>query len=214
MLRRHPLLQCTLALFTCAALVVSMSACDSLGSFTQTEEDPDVEIGRVEMTLSGAARDTIEGLAVFGTTTKEHPETGEEVELFGLAFMPDTAEAAMQSGPWFAAQVMRASDRPDKGEYEFGAVEGRLLPDNPAEFPDELFVLGFQTEDTTKAVVVTSDSGTFNVTSSSSSRVAGTFTVEASGLAYMRSESDEPREGTVTIEGKFNALGGELPGQN
>ncbi len=79
--------------------------------------------------------------------------------------------------------------------------------------PTDEFAFSLGMEDRAKAAVVVSDRGTLTLTTSTSSRVAGTFSVDASGLAYMRSES-EPQDGTVHVEGSFNALGGELPGQN
>lgn len=188
-----------------------MSACDTLDSFSNDEDDPDLELGRFEMTVDGDLQETFEGSAVFSTTTEEHPETGEEVTLFGLAFLPDSAD---QQSTWFSAQVMRTSERPDEGEYAFEAFQDNYLPTSPFEFPDDIWVLGFQTEDTTRAAAMTSDAGTLTITTSSSSRVAGTFSVEASGMYYEYSADDEPQTGSITIEGSFNALGGELPDRN
>lgn len=188
-----------------------MSACDSLGSFGSNEDDPDVELGRFEMVLSGSISDTLQGLAVFSTTTVEDPSANEH-NLFGLAFMPDTSEMEANRSSWFASQIMRLSERPAEGEYEFATLDGNHFPEDPFDFPDDAFAFSFQTEDTSRTAVMTSDEGTFTITTSSSSRTAGTFSAEVSGL-YYESGMQEPGEGSMTIEGKFNALGGELPQQ-
>jgi len=189
-----------------------MSACDSLGSFTGEGEDaPDVEIGRFEMVLSGAINDTLRGLSVFSTTTIED-SSGAEHRLFGLAFMPDTSETDVQRRSWFASQTMRLSERPGEGEYEFAALGEDHFPDDPLDLPDDTFAFSFQTEDTSRTAIMTSDEGTFTITSSSSAQLAGHFSVDVSGL-YYESEMQVPGEGSMTIEGEFNALGGELPNQ-
>jgi len=220
MLRRYPSLQYALAFLTCAALVVPMSACDAIGSFTEDDEDaPEVEIGQFEMALSGALQDTLSGLAVFSTTTKEHPDTGEEVTLFGLAFMPDSADAfasdaaSSKTAPqtWFASQIVRVSDRPDDGEYAFAQIDKNSFPDDIWSFPEESFAFSFQTEDTVRSAVVASQSGTLNITNSTSATLSGRFEVETAGLVHVYSASDRPSEGTITIEGEFKALGGALP---
>lgn len=211
MLRRHPLFQCTLALFTGAALVLTMSACDTVNSFSNSEDDPDVELGRFEMTLSGAVDTTLEGTAVFGTIT-EKDSTGEEHNAFGVAFMPDTAEAEAEYGIEFAAQIMRASTRPERGDHEFTSVAENHIDENA--LPAEAFVFGLQTQDASRRVLVTSDSGTLTLTTSSSSRIAGTFSVETSGIYYEPSAEGAPQTGSITVEGRFNAIGGKLPSQN
>lgn len=213
MLRRYPSLQFALAILTCAALVVPMSACDAIGSFSEEadEDAPDVEIGQFEMTLSGALEDTLSGVAVFSTTTEEHPDTGEEITLFGLAFLPDSAQTAAQIGSWFASQIVRASERPGEGEYEFAQIEESNFPDDGFSFPDEAFAFSFQTEDTVRSAVVASQGGTLNITSSTSATLSGRFSAETAGMVYEYSEMDEPAEGTITIKGEFKALGGELP---
>lgn len=192
-----------------------MSACDAVGSFADDDEDaPDVEIGRFEMTLSGALDETLTGTAVFSTTTEERPDTGEEVTLFGLAFIPDSAnvdDVENEQASWFAAQIMRASERPDEGEYEFAQIDENNFPDDPFDFPDELFAFSFQTEDTERYAVVASQEGTLEITSSSSATLSGRFSVETAGMHYTYDTMDEPAEGSITIEGEFKALGGELP---
>lgn len=220
MLQRYPSLQYALAVLTCAALVVPMSACDAIGSFSEDDEDaPDVELGRFEMTLSGALQDTLSGLAVFSTTTEEHPDTGEEITLFGLAFLPDSADAlasdasSSDTAPesWFASQIMRASDRPDEGEYDFAQIDENNFPDDGFSFPDDAFAFSFQTEDTERSAVVASQNGTLTITNSTSATLSGRFSAETAGLVHVYSTSDQPSEGTITIEGEFKALGGELP---
>lgn len=197
-----------------------MSACDAVGSFSEDDEDaPDVELGQFEVTLSGALQDTLSGVAVFSTTTEEHPDTGEEVTLFGLSFLPDSADtyASDADSPdtapesWFASQIVRASERPDEGEYSFAQIGENSLPDDIWSFPEESFAFSFQTEDTVRSAVVASQGGTLTITSSTSATLSGRFSAETAGLVHVYSASDQPSEGTITIEGEFKALGGALP---
>ena len=197
-----------------------MSACDAVGSFSEDDEDaPDVELGQFEVTLSGALQDTLSGVAVFSTTTEEHPDTGEEVTLFGLSFLPDSADtyASDADSPdtapesWFASQIVRASERPDEGEYSFAQIDENSLPDDIWSFPEESFAFSFQTEDTVRSAVVASQGGTLTITSSTSATLSGRFSAETAGLVHVYSASDQPSEGTITIEGEFKALGGALP---
>ena len=210
MLYRYAPLQSALALLTCAALVVTMSACDAVGTFADQGEDaPDVELGRFELVLSGAMQDTLSGTAVFSTTTQEDPTTGEELTLFGLAFVPDSAETAAQSGDWFASQILRASERPEEGEYTFAELSGDQLPQSPADFPEESFMYSFQTENAERTAIVTSDSGTLEITGSASATLSGRFEVETSGLYY--DAETQNADASITVKGEFRALGGELP---
>jgi hypothetical protein len=212
MLHRHAPFHSALALLTAAALVVTMSACDAVGSFTdQSDDAPDVELGRFEMVLSGAMQDTLSGTAVFSTTTEEHPETGEEITLFGLAFVPDSAETAAQSGDWFASQIVRASKRPEEGEYTFAELGENHFPQSPAEFPEESFMYSFQTKNAERTAIVTSDEGTLEITSSASATLSGRFTVETSGLYYESGMETQQTDASITVQGKFKALGGDLP---
>ncbi len=212
MLYRYAPLQSALALLTCAALVLTMSACDAVGSFTdQSEDAPDVELGRFEIVLSGALQDTLSGTAVFSTTTETRPDTDEEVTLFGLAFVPDSAETAAQTGDWFASQIVRASERPEKGEYAFAELSESRFPQSPAEFPEESFMYSFQTENAERTAIVTSDSGTLEITGSASATLSGRFEVETSGLYYEPGTETQETDASITVKGEFRALGGELP---
>lgn len=187
-----------------------MSACDAVGTFADQGEDaPDVELGRFELVLSGAMQDTLSGTAVFSTTTQEDPTTGEELTLFGLAFVPDSAETAAQSGDWFASQILRASERPEEGEYTFAELSGDQLPQSPADFPEESFMYSFQTENAERTAIVTSDSGTLEITGSASATLSGRFEVETSGLYY--DAETQNADASITVKGEFRALGGELP---
>jgi hypothetical protein len=209
MLQRYAPFQCTLALLTCAALVLSLSACDSIGSFAEDGEDaPDVELGRFEMVMSGAMQDTLTGVAVFSTTVEED-SSGEEQTIFGLAFTPDTAEADVQANE-FASQIVRASERPEEGDYTFAEVDGNSFPDDVFAFPDDVFAFSFLTETPEHTAIVTSDGGTLEITGSSSTSLSGRFEVETSGFYYEPGMDEQQTEASITIEGKFRALGGEL----
>ena len=207
MLNRYTPFQSALALLTGAALIVSMSACDAVGSFTDQGEDaPDVEIGRFQMVLSGAVQDTLNGTAAFTTTTEEQSDTGEEVTLFGLAFVPDSSDSDR-----FTSQITRASERPEEGEYEFAQIDGTNFPDDPLDVPDDTFMYAFETETSTHRVIVTSDEGTLEITNSSSATLSGRFTVEASGLYYEPGTETQMTDASITVEGEFKALGGASP---
>lgn len=206
--RHHSFLPSALALFTGTALLVSVSACDTLDAFSENEDDPDVELGHFGLTLDGAVTDTIEGTALFGTATYEDT-SGTERDVFTLTLTPDSADVD-DAHFWFIAQLMRLSERPAEGDYAFAAMAREF---SSADLPTEDFAFNLTMEDTTQTVIATSDAGTLTITTSSSSRFAGSFSVEASGLAYVYDESDAPRDGDVTIEGEFNALGGEPPSQ-
>jgi hypothetical protein len=209
MLQRYASFPFVLTLITGAALVLSMSACDSVGSFAEGGEDaPDVELGRFEMVMSGAMQDTLTGVAVFSTTVEED-SSGEEQTIFGLAFTPDSAEADVQESE-FVAQVMRASERPAEGEYTFAEIDGKSFPDDIWAFPDESFAFSFVTETPERTAIVASDGGTLEITGSSSTTLSGRFSVETSGFYYEPGMEEQKTEATITIEGKFRALGGDL----
>jgi hypothetical protein len=211
MLHRHAPFHSALALLTAAALVVTMSACDAVGSFTdQSDDAPDVELGRFEMVLSGAMQDTLSGTAVFSTTTEAVSDTS-EVTLFGLAFIPDSAETAAGSSDWFASQIVRASERPEEGEYTFAELSEIRFPQAPSAFPEEGFLYSFQTENAERTAIVTSDSGTLEITNSASATLSGRFSVETSGLYYEPGMTEQQTDASITVEGEFRALGGELP---
>lgn len=220
MLRHSPFLQYALAGLTGAALLVSLSACDAIGEFSELADDSsETELGRVEMRLSGAVKDTLSGIAVFSTTTETNPNTGEEATLFGLAFMPDSADAHAEDAAtagtapdsWFAAQIVGPSDRPEDGEYSFVRVDPNAsFPDDIWSFPEEGFAFSFQTEDTEREAVVASKEGTLTITGSSSAALSGNFSVTTFGM-YRTAGMTQANEGTITIEGEFKALGGELP---
>lgn len=201
-------MQCTLALLSCAAFLASMSACDMIESFTNGKGDPDVEPGRFSLILDGAVTDTVEGAAVFGTTIVKDT-SGAEKPLFVLSLAPDSSDLKAETSPWFSSQIMRLSEQPARGDFAFATLEPQT---RRSEFPTEHFVFNFQMEDTTKTVAVTSDAGTLTITSSVSTRIAGRFAVEASGLIY-NGTTDQLQDSSVTVEGKFNALGGEVSAQ-
>jgi len=161
--------------------------------------------------LTGAMQDTLSGTAVFTTTTEERPDTGEEITLFGLAFVPDSAETATQSGDWFASQIVRASERPEEGEYAFAQIGESQFPQSPAEFPEESFMYSFQTESQERTAIVTSDEGTLEITNSASATLSGRFEVETSGLYYEPGMTEQQTDASITVKGEFRALGGELP---
>lgn len=189
-----------------------MSACDAVSSFTEQDEDaPDVELGQFEMVMSGAVQDTLRGVAVFSTTTEEVPDAGEPVTLFGLALVPDSAETAAQRGDWFASQIVRASDPPEEGEYEFAQISENQFPQSPAEFPEESFMYSFQTETPERTIIVASQSGTLEITNATSATLSGRFEVETAGLYYTEGMAEQQTDASITIEGEFKALGGDLP---
>jgi hypothetical protein len=211
MLHRHAPFHSALTLLTAAALVVTMSACDAVGTFADQGEDaPDVELGRFEMVLSGAMQDTLSGTAVFSTTTEAVSDTS-EVTLFGLALIPDSAATAAETRSGFSAQVLRASDRPEEGEYTFAEIEANNLPEDISAFPEESFLFGFVTSTQEQVAYMTSEGGTLEITNSASATLSGRFTVDASGMYYEPGMTDEMPDASITVKGEFRALGGELP---
>jgi hypothetical protein len=67
----------------------------------------------------------------------------------------------------------------------------------------------FQTENAERTAIVTSDSGTLEITGSASATLSGRFEVETSGLYY--DAETQNADASITVKGEFRALGGELP---
>lgn len=151
------------------------------------------DTGSFTASVSGDVTATLEGQAIFGEFTQEG-ETGWAVWLVSDAAAADDYVA------WF----IRAGTRPEGGTYTLADVQNTSLQAGDIG----AFMTGTNDQVT---VSMSSTGGTFTVSSSSSDRVQGTFTVQATGFIVTGSRSVE---GTVTITGEFDATQGtvNLPG--
>ncbi|HEX7070943.1 MAG TPA: hypothetical protein VF190_09065 [Rhodothermales bacterium] len=130
-----------------------------------------------EVQITGEGIDeSFEGTAVWGTG--EDPETGEDA--FVLVMVAGTGTTSN------AVYFYRASDRPGEGTYELVDIQGEVLD-------------GFQAIAFLNNVIFGATGGTLTISSSSSSRVAGSFSFPA---------INPVNQAEVTVEGTFNATSG------
>lgn len=178
-------------LLLAAALILSLSACDSGGS---NEEEPDVEEGRVEISINGDASGTFDGYAYFFDVVDD--STGESA--FGLIL--NNTNSANQSGQYI--WIARESSRPGTGQYDFAAID----EENSDLRPDQFIAVALSVvnDDSAMGSIYFSNGGTLTLTSSSDDKVAGSFIIEAVSFRY-NSESEELEEVDITLEGAFDA---------
>lgn len=168
------------------ALSIGVFACG--GDSTGPEEE---EFGSFSVTISGLVTDSFEGEAVFGEATD--PDTNEEVWVLWLT---DESEEKL-------VYLVRLSDRPGNGTYPFSDL-------NQEEFSaGDLAGLMIAQVAETSTAIFSSTGGSLVVTGSSSTRMEGTFTIQAEGIVMAGSEATE---GQITITGEFDAVNGTIGG--
>lgn len=149
-----------------------------------------VDEGTFSVTVTGDVSFSFSGTAVFGSGTD--PETGEQG--FILWLTTDTQEMESGESLWLARI---GGTRPGTGTFVISNVE---------EFDDE----NWNTDHFYAAVMsantfLGSESGTMQVTSSSTNRFTGSFEFTASGHSFQ-----DGSEITATVEGNFDAIGGTI----
>lgn len=161
-------------LLALSLLILFVAACsgDSGGIV-----DPEPESATFEADVSGAVTASLAGRAGFGSDT--HPETGESV--FGVVLADEDEQGAIA--------IVRDSDtRPDTGTYALDGTEG--FQAIYLHTPGGEFAGGFE-----------ATSGTLTIDASSSDRLEGSFTFEATGVLAANPEE----EMEISVSGQFNA---------
>jgi len=178
------------------ALLLPLTACDSGGS---NDDEPEVAEGRVNVSISGEASSSFEGFAYFYEATDPDPDSDDTV--FGLVLSSTDTENPGTSSQFIF--IARQSSRPGTGTYDFVDLESDADSDDldadrfaawvsPATSDESVFGFYF------------SNGGTLTIDRSSDDGVAGRFEINATGFQFS-SESQEPEEINVTIEGAFDA---------
>lgn len=156
-------------------LALSFTACDS------AEEDGGSVIGDADVTIRGDLEGSLSGSAVFGTDPDDPNDN------FGIAIF----EGELATTPTGEFIVMSYDGgRPGEGTYQISSTS------------TESIFFGVYTTDAsnpTGGSIVSATSGTLMITSSSSDRVAGSFTF--TGPVF----SGTGTQGTATVEGTFDA---------
>lgn len=179
----------TFILLLGAALIVSLAACDSNGGGDGGEETPNASFS---LSISGdGVNQSLDGFAYFGEA--EDPETGEEAFVIFLS----EEENINQQGTYSYAIIGRSSSRPGDGPYDFADL------DSDDDIPNSAFVgwVAIVSGEQITDIYFSNSGGSLDITSSSSSRVEGSFSIDATGFSI----SDPEEEVDVTIEGSFDA---------
>jgi len=147
--------------------------------------------GSFSATISGDFNKSISGTAIFGSGSD--PETGEQ----GFALMLSTDGENMQSADrlWL---VRIGATRPGTGQMPIGNVEDL----DEDEYDPQVIYAFYSGEES----IWSSVSGILSVNTSSSNQFAGSFEFSATGFTF----ADTDEEQNVTIEGEFNAVGGDI----
>jgi len=171
----------SLRLFFGLLLALTFTACDSDGDDGDGNGNGNGStIGDAEVMVTGAISDSFSGSALFGVD--------DDGEGFGLALFEGNLVGGIPSGA--IVSFGRQEGRPAEGIYSFGEDTGNMF-----------FAGAYATDfsDITGATFVASESGTITITSSSSDRVAGSFTFTGQA-ANISGELGE-----ATVSGTFDA---------
>lgn len=179
-----------------AALTLSLSACDSGGSNDEDDDTPDVEEGRVEVSIDGDASGSFDGYAYFYEGAD--PESDERI--FSIVLSNTDDATPDQQGSRFI-WIARRSDRPSTGQHAFAQLD-----QNEEEIPANQFisVAWSVVSDVNTLSFYVSNGGTLTITDSSDDRVAGSFAIDAVGFTVSE-DGQSTEEVNVTIEGAFDA---------
>jgi hypothetical protein len=170
-------------------LIFTFTACDSDGDDGDGNGNGNGNtVGDSEVMVSGAVTDSFSGGAIFGAD-----DDGSD---FGLAlFEGNLATGGLPSGAFVA--FAREEGLPPEGTYALGEEDGDMVISG-GYASDFSGIIG--------ATIVASESGTITITSSSSDRIAGSFSF--TGPA----ENSSGELGEATVSGTFDAdLASTLP---
>ncbi|PEN05988.1 hypothetical protein CRI93_10925 [Longimonas halophila] len=174
------------------ALVLGLTACDSSGS--NDDDNGSTPPETVNMSIGGT---DVELNAFFATGTD--PETNEEGFLIYLTEADDlSGSGSFQTGNAFGI-IGRLSPRPETGTYTFADLE---LNDSDDVLRDQFGFVYFEGVGTQDQRIVLSSGGTIELTTSNSSRVAGSFDITGTALTFSGTGANEEE---VSIEGNFDA---------
>lgn len=167
-----------LPLLICLFASVSLTAgCDSGGD---DDDNGGNVTGTFEVDISGEGIDeSFSGIAVFGEG--EDSETGEDAFVI---VMPSSQANTTAN----AVYLVIATSRPGTGTYDIVSTEGELGD-------------AFQAIAYSDNVLFAGTDGTVTITTSTSARVAGTYSFSALNLV---------NQAEVTVEGSFNAVTGAV----
>lgn len=183
-------------LVTCLTLIllptIVLSGCDSDGN-----DDDESTVGSFSAEITGDGIDEeLDGLAWFGEY--EDDEIGEE----GFVIWMSASQANMAGQ---TVGLITVSDRPGTGTYPIVNFVDEDFEDIPAGSFAAVAYGG-------SSAYYVSTGGSLTLTTSSSNRVAGTYSFTARGGTIV---DDELVETDVTVQGTFNAVGGStfnIPG--
>ena len=169
-----------------------LAGCDSGGDDDDDNGGPGGFLGSFDAEINGDGfSEELDGNAWFWSG--EDPDTGQEIF---YVWMSPTQNQQVSNALWFAT----LSDRPGTGTYQFiNFEEGDIEDAINNQFASWLY---------SEANYFTGTGGELTITSSSSSRVQGTFSFSALGFNTTTAE-----ELAVTVSGSFNAVGfeGQFP---
>lgn len=187
-MRRFSLLP---ALLLSTALVFSLAACDSNDDDDNGGPGGGGNLGSYSATLGGDLSGSISGNAFFSVVDDEDVPGG---RAFVLVLFDGPVSEAGTSGRLLG--FVRMGDRPGTGQYPIAAEDPETSNAVIASYLD------FRNE--AAGVFFSGESGTFTVTTSSSNRVAGSFTFTGSG--FDMSNPQDSQEINGSISGTFDAV--------
>ena len=174
-----------------AMLALTTAACDS----TDGDDDNDQQLGTFNLEISGDAEASFDGFAFFGEA--EDPETGDNVFVI---YFSESENLGTQAARY--AFIGRNAGRPGTGTFSVVALD-----QGGDDIPEDEFVMIVSLGATpTSAISYLSNGGEISITSSSSNRLEGSFDINATGLQF---DGTETQELNVTVEGSFDAIGND-----
>lgn len=168
-----------LRLFVTLFLLLPLAACDSDGDGDGDGNGNGTNIGSSSVTISGGFSSSFDGSAVFGVADD------------GSSFSIGIFEGALPTSGNLNGDLVafgRNGDRPSPGTYSFAPNDMDFAGGYVSDFAN-----------TTSGTFVAASSGTLTITSSSSDRVAGSFTFTGQAV------SGGGPVGAVTVAGTFSA---------
>ncbi len=170
-------------------LALTTAACDS----TDGDDDNNQVLGTFSLEISGDAEASFNGFAFFGEA--EDPDTGDNVF---VVYFSESENLGTQAARW--AFIGRNAGRPGTGTFSVVALD-----QDDDEIPEDEFVMIVSMGATpTTAISYFSNGGEISITRSSSNRLEGSFDINATGLEF---DGTETQELNVTVEGSFDAIG-------
>lgn len=160
-------------------LALTFAACDSDGDGDSNGNgNGNSDIGNANVTISGDVSGSFSGSAIFGADAEDG--TGFTIVLF------DQTITTLATGQFVAMGT--DGERPSPGQYDFEAASGVSFGGGY-----------FSSDGSTTGTIVSAQSGTLTITSSSSDQVSGNFTFTGQAI------SNGGVAGTATVSGSFTA---------